>query len=209
MRVWNVLLVSLLVCLYGCQPDAPTPPKAAAPAAVEPVVSSQPAESAATAPAPINKVEPALVEKNAQPSTGEKAVATEKKKSPQPAVVEVPTAPTLAPVVVAPTAKVEPPPVVETKPEVQPEPVISEAEGMQLAQKSGCLACHAVDKKKVGPAFKDVAAKYRGDAEAEARLAGVIAKGGRGVWGVMSMPPSPQVSEANRKILVKFVLSLK
>lgn len=80
---------------------------------------------------------------------------------------------------------------------------------MQLAKKSNCLACHAVDKKVVGPAWKDVAAKYRGDETAEARLMNKIAKGGRGVWGVVTMPPNPQVSEANRKILAKFILSLR
>ncbi|HYR05748.1 MAG TPA: c-type cytochrome [Gallionella sp.] len=89
------------------------------------------------------------------------------------------------------------------------EPVVSEAEAMQLAKKSNCLACHAIDKKVVGPAWKDVAAKYRGDAEAETKLMNKIAKGGSGVWGAMIMPPSPQVSEADRKTLARFVLSLK
>ena len=83
------------------------------------------------------------------------------------------------------------------------------ADALQLAKKNNCFACHAVDKKVVGPSFKDVAAKYRGDAGAEARLMNKIAKGGSGVWGAMMMPASPQVSEADRKILARFVLSLK
>ncbi|MDD5383415.1 MAG: c-type cytochrome [Gallionella sp.] len=97
----------------------------------------------------------------------------------------------------------------EAKPEAKSGPAVSEADAMQLAKKSNCLACHAVDKKVVGPAWKDVAAKYRGDAEAEARLMNKIAKGSSGVWGAMAMPPSPQVSEADRKMLARFVLSLK
>lgn len=80
---------------------------------------------------------------------------------------------------------------------------------MQLAKKGNCLACHTVDKKVVGPAFKDVAARYRGDAGAEARLADKIAKGGSGVWGAMMMPPTPQLSEAERRSLAKYILSLK
>jgi cytochrome c len=80
---------------------------------------------------------------------------------------------------------------------------------MQLAKKNNCLACHAVDKKVVGPAWKDVAAKYRGDKGAEELLMAKIASGGSGVWGSVVMPPYAQVSEADRRTLVKFVLSLK
>jgi len=64
-------------------------------------------------------------------------------------------------------------------------------------------------KKVVGPAWKDVAAKYRGDATAEAKLVSKIATGGKGVWGSMAMPANPQIGEADRKVLAKFVLSLK
>jgi cytochrome c len=113
-----------------------------------------------------------------------------------------------APAAAAPPAKTEPAAVV-AKPETKAEPAVSEADALQLAKKSNCLACHAIDKKVVGPAWKDVAAKYRGDAGAEARIMDKIAKGGSGVWGVMIMPPSPQVSEADRKTLARFVLSLK
>ncbi len=87
--------------------------------------------------------------------------------------------------------------------------MLSEADALGLAKKNGCLVCHAVDKKVVGPAWKDVAAKYRGDAGAEARLMDKIAKGGSGVWGSIAMPPNPKLSEADRQALAKFVLSLK
>jgi cytochrome c len=77
-----------------------------------------------------------------------------------------------------------------------------------LAQKSACMSCHQVDKKVVGPAFKDVAKKYKGDAAAHDRLVGVVKKGGKGNWGQVPMPPHPQVSDADAKKLVDWVLSL-
>lgn len=77
-----------------------------------------------------------------------------------------------------------------------------------LAQKSGCLACHAVDKKILGPAYRDVAAKYKGQADAEAKLVAKVKKGGSGVWGPIPMPPmSPQIKDEDIKTLVKWVLA--
>ncbi len=78
-----------------------------------------------------------------------------------------------------------------------------------LAKKYNCLACHAIDKKLVGPAYKDVAAKYRNDPKAEARLVDKVKKGGQGVWGQVPMPPNSQVPDADVKTLVKWILSLK
>lgn len=78
----------------------------------------------------------------------------------------------------------------------------------KLAQKHACMSCHQVSKKVVGPAFADVAKKYKGDAGAEAHLLGVIKKGGKGVWGNVPMPPHPQVSEADAKSIVTWVLGL-
>lgn len=78
-----------------------------------------------------------------------------------------------------------------------------------LAQKSGCLLCHSVDKKVLGPAYKDVAAKYKGDKSAEAKLIQKVKAGGSGSWGDMPMPPnSPQVKDEDIKTLVEWVLSL-
>jgi cytochrome c len=79
----------------------------------------------------------------------------------------------------------------------------------ELARKSACTACHSVDKKIVGPAFKDVAAKYRGDAGAEARLVKKVKEGGVGVWGEVPMPPNSTVKDADIKTLVEWVLSLR
>jgi cytochrome c len=79
----------------------------------------------------------------------------------------------------------------------------------ELAQKKNCMACHQTDKKVVGPAYKDVAAKYAGQKDAADKLAQKIVKGGSGVWGAVPMPANPQVSEAEAKQLAAWVLSQK
>jgi cytochrome c len=80
---------------------------------------------------------------------------------------------------------------------------------LELAKQKNCLACHAVDKKLVGPAYKDVAAKYANDKDAAPRLAKKVREGGVGVWGQIPMPANPQVNEAESLQLVKWVLTLK
>jgi cytochrome c len=79
----------------------------------------------------------------------------------------------------------------------------------ELAKKHACLACHAIDKKLVGPAYKDVAAKYRGDAGAEAKLVDKVKKGSQGTWGQVPMPPNANVPDADVRALVKWILSQK
>ena len=78
-----------------------------------------------------------------------------------------------------------------------------------LAQKKNCMACHALDKKLVGPAYKDVAAKYADQKDAVALLATKIQKGGVGVWGQIPMPANPQVSADEAKQLATWVLTVK
>ena len=78
-----------------------------------------------------------------------------------------------------------------------------------LAQKKTCMACHATDKKLVGPSYKDVAAKYAGQKDAADMLASKIIKGGSGVWGAVPMPANPSVSPAEAKQLASWVLSIK
>ena len=78
-----------------------------------------------------------------------------------------------------------------------------------LAQKKNCLACHAVDKKVIGPAYKDVAAKYAGQKDIADKLAQKVVKGGSGVWGAVPMPANPQVNDAEAKQLVVWILSTK
>lgn len=78
-----------------------------------------------------------------------------------------------------------------------------------LLQKSGCTACHSDDKKLVGPAYKDVAAKYKGDAAAAGKLAEKVKKGGSGVWGPVPMPPNANVKDDDIKTMIAYVMALK
>ncbi|PXW82287.1 cytochrome c [Nitrosomonas sp. Nm84] len=78
-----------------------------------------------------------------------------------------------------------------------------------LAKSSGCLNCHTVETKLVGPALKEIAAKYAGQADASAYLADKIVKGSNGVWGPIPMPPNAAVSPENAKVLADFILTLK
>jgi cytochrome c len=80
---------------------------------------------------------------------------------------------------------------------------------LALATSKNCLACHAIDKKVVGPAYKDVAAKYAGQKDVVDKLAAKIMKGGSGVWGPVPMPANTQVNAAEAKKLAAWVLTLK
>ena len=84
--------------------------------------------------------------------------------------------------------------------------VLSDADGNALLKKNNCTACHTMDKKLVGPGFKDVAAKYRGQPDAEAALIAKVTKGGKGAWGSMAMPPQSAKPE-DVDAMVKFILS--
>lgn len=77
-----------------------------------------------------------------------------------------------------------------------------------LAKKYNCTTCHAVDKKGVGPAYKEVAKKYKGQADAAAKLAEKVKKGGQGVWGPVPMPPNAAVPDADIKKLVDWILKM-
>jgi cytochrome c len=78
-----------------------------------------------------------------------------------------------------------------------------------LAQSKNCMACHAVDKKLVGPSYKDISKKYTGQKDAAAKLAVKVIKGGSGAWGAVPMPANPQVSEADAQKLVAWILAQK
>ncbi|KPC54585.1 c-type cytochrome [Amantichitinum ursilacus] len=79
----------------------------------------------------------------------------------------------------------------------------------EIAKANNCLACHSVDQKIVGPSYKEVAAKYKGNKKAEALLIAKVKNGGSGSFGPMPMPPNPQVSDADLKTLVKWILAQK
>lgn len=90
------------------------------------------------------------------------------------------------------------------------QPVHAADSAEALAQKSNCLMCHSVSAAILGPAYKDVAKKYKGDKGAEARLVAKVKAGGSGVWGKVPMPPnSPQVKDEDISTIVKWVLSLE
>jgi cytochrome c len=76
-----------------------------------------------------------------------------------------------------------------------------------LAKNSGCLACHTVDKKLIGPSYKDIAAKYRNDKGAEANLVKKVKAGGKGVWGDIPMSPNAHVKDEDIKTIVQWILS--
>jgi cytochrome c len=86
---------------------------------------------------------------------------------------------------------------------------LDNASAEAMMKKNGCAACHAIDKKGIGPAYQDVAAKYKGDKDALAKLSDKVKKGGVGVWGQIPMPPNVQVSDADVKDLVGWILTLK
>ena len=78
-----------------------------------------------------------------------------------------------------------------------------------MLRKYNCVACHANERKMIGPSYKDIAAKYSGDTSAAEKLAKKIREGGAGVWGEMPMPPQPQVSDADALRLARYVLTIK
>lgn len=90
-----------------------------------------------------------------------------------------------------------------------PAHAVDEATAMDLAKKHNCLACHSIDKKLVGPAWRDVGKKYAGDATAAEQLAMKVKKGTKGTWGTIPMPPNATVKNEDIKPLVEYVLSLK
>lgn len=79
--------------------------------------------------------------------------------------------------------------------------------GYEIAKQNACLGCHTVDRKLVGPAFRDIAAKYKGDAGAQARLEKKVREGGAGVWGVIPMPSHPRMSDGEIRTVVAWVLA--
>ena len=82
------------------------------------------------------------------------------------------------------------------------------AQAEALAKKHNCLACHQLDKKSVGPAYKDIAKKYKGQADAQAKLAEKVKKGGQGAWGPIPMPPNAAIPDKDLKELVEWILKM-
>ena len=80
------------------------------------------------------------------------------------------------------------------------------ATALDLAKRKACMSCHAVDKRIVGPAFKDVSSRYRGQLDAESALVEKVRTGGSGAWGPLPMPPNPDLTEAEARALIRWIL---
>ena len=197
MHTSNLLLVSLLTGLFSITASAAESPTTSPEAthAARHKAHHAKKDCVETAGKPCHLHKPASA--SGIPATTSSAPAVETAKAVTPVAA---TAAVVAPVAAS----------VASKTEAKTDAVLSEAEGRALAQKSGCFTCHAIEKKVVGPAWKDVAAKYRGDASMEAKLVTKVSKGGSGVWGSTAMPANaPRVKDGDIQALVKFVLSLK
>jgi cytochrome c len=131
------------------------------------------------------------------------------KEPPAPAAVAAVAA---APAPAAPAAVAAPataPPAAAPAPPAKPAGPLDMNSALAMMQKDGCIACHNVDKKIVGPAYQDVAAKYKGDTGALAKLTQKVKAGGSGVWGSIPMPPNSFVPDDDIKALVSWILTLK
>jgi cytochrome c len=95
------------------------------------------------------------------------------------------------------------------EPAAQPAAAPAASGGEALVRKYACIACHSTDKKLVGPAYKDVAAKYRDNKDAERMLIEKVKKGGSGVWGTVPMPANPSVPDGDLQEIIKWILALK
>ncbi|CAJ0703480.1 c-type cytochrome [Ralstonia holmesii] len=84
---------------------------------------------------------------------------------------------------------------------------VDAARALSIANQNACMGCHAVDRKLVGPAYQDVAAKYKGDAGAQARLIKKVREGGMGNWGQIPMPANPKIADADLKTVIDWVLA--
>lgn len=203
--VITTICATLVLSACGKQQQQDEEPSATEPAASLSAPAPAPAtEATLPVPAPAAKVAP-----EAAPKVVEEKAAVEEAAAPKAASAqeEIKAAVKPAPAEQKPAAE-------QVAAAVPGKKTGDSTAALALAQKSGCLACHNVDKKIVGPAWRDVAARYQGDAGAKDKLIAKVKTGGKGNWteitGGMAMPPySPRVSDADIEKLVTFVLSLR
>lgn len=195
----NILLVMAVLALSACQAK-----KTEVAVAPLPVTTAAPIPAVATEPVVVKPVETSVVAVLQSPVVGASTPTVE----PKPVVVVTPQPAVASAVISKPVVVKSAVLSVPAAPKVVTA-TISDADGIALGKKRNCFACHMIDKKIVGPAWKDVAAKYRGDAGAQARLEAKIGKGGSGAWGSMAMPAQPQVTADERALLARFILNLK
>jgi cytochrome c len=202
----KLLLVIAVLALSACHAKKPKEVEVAPVPVVQVVV---PTPAPVAEPVVEKPVEAAVVAVTVSPTPVVAAPVPVTETKPDVVVAPQPIKPVVAPKPTAPTVIIKP--AVASVP-AAPKVVaaaISDADGIALAKKRNCFACHMIDKKVVGPAWKDVAVKYRGDAGAQARLEAKVAKGGSGVWGSMVMPAQSQATPEERAVLVRFILNLK
>ena len=195
-KVWLLGLLTLAACQPET-PKAPATPVVPEVAVSAPVAAAQSTPAVETPPAPVVKPAAALVVRTEVP----KAVQPAAEKPQTVASPQVPEPPKESEL-----QKVSEPVIAVTPPSPS---AVNEADVLALARKKNCFACHALDKKVVGPAWKDVAAKYRADGGAQAYLEAKIIKGGKGVWGGVAMPSQPALSAGESAQLVRFILGLR
>jgi len=87
------------------------------------------------------------------------------------------------------------------------QPAVAAPDGLAIARTNACLGCHAVDRKLVGPSFKEIAARYKSDPKAQAKLESKVRNGGAGVWGAIPMPSHPRMSDGEIRTVVQWVLA--
>jgi len=87
------------------------------------------------------------------------------------------------------------------------QPAVAAPAGLAIARSNACMGCHAVDRKLVGPSFRQIAARYKGDPNAQAKLQAKVRDGGSGVWGAIPMPSHPGMSAADIRTVVEWVLA--
>jgi cytochrome c len=203
--LWLSCFVALSLCQQVFANPSDTDLVAAAAVSAAPVATEAvPAPALESAASGVSSTAGVVVEQATQviligaPDAAASAPVATKMNPAQPDVT-APVQAASAPAIPAPPANVS----------AKPKAIFSEADTMNLAKKRGCFECHALDQKTVGPAWKDVAAKYRGDAGAQARLVTKILEGGGGVWGKKAMSAQTHTSKAERTVLVRFILNLK
>lgn len=208
MKMKNIWIAVLFV-LAGCKPEvrestAGTPPVVPKPEV--PVMSAPAPAAPVQASEPVKETPPPKAVVSAEPVKAKPSVEKVVSQTP-PVTVTSPAVSVPAPEHAQPAAPVK----VEAAPVVVPaaKSQLSEGDALALARKKNCFACHAVDKKVVGPAWKAVAEKYRGDAGAADILKNKIRKGGKGNWGSVAMPAQPALSDEELGGLVQFILQLK
>ena len=138
------------------------------------------------------------------------AAAVEERIKPIGTVVVAAPAPAAAPVEAAPAEAAPAEMAAEAAPAAAAEAPAAAggADASAVAQQSGCLACHQLDARVVGPSYKEIAAKYAGDAAARDMLIGKVKSGGAGTWGQVPMPPNAHVSDENIAVVVDWILSM-